>query len=115
MAKLNIDLTAIEIKRLLNHRKRDEAIQLARQALTSGNAGSETQKLALELISSSRGRPKTGPYKWMEIGHANYWLEAQSMPRRDRYLHLLKEFPDVGEKHIEKCITIYNSALIEDE
>lgn len=106
-----LDMTAVKIKELLNHRKRDEAKALAIEALASGKAGPETQKLALELMNSKQGRPKAGPYKWMEIGHMNYWLEAESMPRRERYLRLLKEFPEVGEKHIEACITLYNSTL----
>src|SRR5690606_2970827 len=115
MAPLNIDLTAIKIRELLNHRKRDDAKALARSALASGKAGAETQQLALEVLSSSRGRPKTGPYKWSEIGHANYWLEAEDIPRRERYLRLMREFPEAGEKHIEACITMYNSALGDDE
>lgn len=106
-----IDFTAIKIRELLNHRKRDEAKALARAALSSGNAAPETQQLALELMNSKQGRPKAGKYKWMEIGHRNYWLEAEQISRRERYLLLLKEFPDVSDKHIEACITLYNSTL----
>lgn len=105
------DMTAVKIKELLNHRKRDEAKALAIEALASGKAGAETQKLALELMNSKQGRHMTGPYKWMEIGHANYWMEAESISRRERYLRLLKEFPEVSEKHIEACITLFNSTL----
>jgi hypothetical protein len=115
MAKLNVDLTAVKIRELLNHRKTKEATKLACEAIATGNAKSETQKLAAMLLAGGRGRKASGLYKWIEIGHANYWMEADAMPRRERMLQLLKDFPDVGEKHIEACITIYNKATSDDE
>jgi len=42
-------------------------------------------------------------------------MEADGLSRRDRMLQLLKDFPDVGEKHIEACITIYNKATADAE
>lgn len=115
MVKLNVDFTAVKIRELLNHRKTKEATKLAREAIAAGNAKPETQKLAAMLLAGGRGRKAAGLYKWIEIGHANYWMEADGLSRRDRMLQLLKDFPDVGEKHIEACITIYNKATTEAE
>ncbi|PLU37984.1 hypothetical protein BMJ27_07425 [Sinorhizobium medicae] len=114
MAKINVDLTAIKIRELLNHQKTDEAKALAREALASGRAKPETMALAAQLWGKGKGRPASGPYKWIEIGQANYWLEAEGVPPRQRMLRLLQEFPDRGEKHIERCITMYRKATEND-
>jgi hypothetical protein len=115
MVKLNVDFTAVKIRELLNHRKTREATDLAREAIASGKAKPETQKLAAMLLAGGRGRKPSGLYKWIEIGQANYWMKADGMPRRDRMLQLLKDFPDVGDKHIEACITTYNKAISDAE
>jgi hypothetical protein len=99
MPKLDIDLTAIKIRELLNHRKRDEALALAKEALASGKAKPETQKLAMQLFAGGRGRPKTEPYKWVEIGHEDYWLEVDGVTERERTLLLERKY-DMSDKHI---------------
>jgi hypothetical protein len=115
MAKLNVDFTAVKIREMMNHRKMAEAKKLAREAIASGKAKPETQKLAAMLLAGGRGRKASGLYMWIEIGHANYWMESDGIAPRERMLTLLRDFPDVGEKHIEACITAYNKATAEAE
>jgi hypothetical protein len=115
MAKIDVDFTAIKIRELLNHRKTREAKKLAREAIATGKAKPETQRLAAVLLAGKRGRKPSGLYRWIEIGHANYWMEAEGVPPKKRILNLLRDFPDVGKKHIEACITRYNKATAEPE
>ncbi|MET4296744.1 hypothetical protein ACVW1A_007910 [Bradyrhizobium sp. LB1.3] len=114
MAKLNVDFTAVKIRELLNHGKTKEATKLARETIATGNAKPETQKLAAMLLAGGRGRKSSGLHKWIEIGHANYWMEAEGVSRRDRLLRLVKDFRR-GDKHVEACITAYNKAISDAE
>ncbi|MBJ3783862.1 hypothetical protein [Devosia sediminis] len=120
MAKIpdSVDLVAVEIRRLINHKRLAEATDLAVKTLEAGSAKSETQKLAVTLLVRKAHRPETGPEKWMEIGHVNYWLEAEGVKPQALRNEKMRGEPHnlhYSDAHFKKCISMYNRARAEDE
>ena len=114
MAELPVpfDPTAQHIWELLNAGKRDEAKKLIDLEVASGRAGDETKRYQKQFFAAGRGRQATGPYRYLDIGGENYWLDCQGVPYADRLALLVNKYGR-GVKHIEKCIALYNKALLE--
>ncbi|MBZ9600503.1 hypothetical protein [Phyllobacterium chamaecytisi] len=115
MAKLNIDLTAFEIRKLLNHRKREEAIELALKALAAGEAKPETQRLVAGLFDAKRGGQPVGLYMWYEIAMENIRLEDEGMSKRKHRVEELARFCGRSGKHVEACLTYYDKGKDESD
>lgn len=110
MPKIDVDLVAIEIATLLNHGRRAEAEARVIRQLEQGTAKPATQRIAAQLFGADRGRRSTGPYKWVEIGHENYWMQIEGISHQARLEALADKYAR-SVKHIEACITLYNKGI----
>ncbi|MEO8757332.1 MAG: hypothetical protein ABI398_06235 [Devosia sp.] len=109
MARLDVDLIAIQARGLLNEHKRDEAKKLVLRELAEGRARPDTQRVAAELFGAGKGRQRTGLFRWIDIGRENAELEMAGVPYAVRLEQLSAKFGR-GQKHIEACIAEFNKA-----
>ncbi|EXL09985.1 hypothetical protein [Aquamicrobium defluvii] len=114
MAKLppNFSMQAIPIEAAIEEGRPDDAKRLICEVLLSGKADKVVQRLAAEMIrppKKGRGRPKSLPQHWFDIGSDYDDLRSRGMKYEDVMAELERRY-GFADATLRKAIAFYNEA-----
>lgn len=114
MAKLppGFSLQAFPIEQAISEGRMEDAKTLIVKILLAGKADTVVQKIAAQLIKPpkrKRGRRKTLPHHWHNIGEGFHWLRDKGTKYEDALSQLADKF-GYSEGHIRNSIAEYDAA-----
>ena len=119
MAKLpsSFSLQAIPVRAALSEGRTADAVTLLVDILRAGNADAVFQRIAADLLRPSkqkRGRKKSLPRHWHEIGEQFHWMRDDGVRYEDALRRLADRF-GYSETHIRTAVATYDTAKDEND
>ncbi|OQM77558.1 hypothetical protein [Manganibacter manganicus] len=105
-------LQALPISAAIAEGRTKDAERLTYDILNAGNADKVVQKIAADMIrrhKRPRGRKKSLPQFWLQIGEQFSWLRSDGVKYEDALRQVADEF-GYSETHVRKAIKEYDDA-----
>lgn len=114
MARLPPDFSmqAVPIEAAIDEGRKEDAKYLVCEILLTGKADKVVQRLAAEMIrppKRGKGRPKSLPQHWLDIGSAYDDLRSRGMKYEDAMSELERRY-GFADATLRKAIAFYNDA-----
>jgi hypothetical protein len=104
---------ATPIRAALSEGRKADAVRLVTELLRTGKADPVVQGIAADLIAPrakrGRGRPKSLPAHWLEIGEEFGWKRDYGVSYEDAIEALAKKF-GYSATHVRSSIKIFDAA-----